>query len=391
MPVTQNYILSMIYFFAQGVAQAVYDLGGNYIILNLWDGINTSPINAMHAGYGIGAILAIQLAKPFISFDPYHVNDEENILASNISFLNKTAKTTLTSNDINLKVPYWIATFVALVLAILFIFSQFFENNIRREHEKYHKQLILLTDDLESTSIGSANSINQSKITRFLQKLFFGKKSYNGKMLFYMVAQIILFMIVFIFNQGYFTVISRFMLTYLTKGPAKLHVEIFVIIQTLFWAFFIGGRFFAAYLAFKLESIKFFFGILIVNLVICFLFLIPFLTNFKIFFWIGVSLLGLTSGPMTPTGLMVAKHLLNINSFVLSLFIVGLAIGGIIFQQITGAFLDYFVPSSSFMGFDSPSSPYIIPHLAFISSFLCVLFFVPIYFLYRKFSREIKN
>jgi hypothetical protein len=57
MPITRNYFMAMSYYLAQGLCQAVYDLTGNVMIINLWSEINSSPINAMHGGYGIGAIL----------------------------------------------------------------------------------------------------------------------------------------------------------------------------------------------------------------------------------------------------------------------------------------------------------------------------------------------
>ena len=47
-PVTRSYFFSMSYYLLQGMCQAVYDLTGNYIILDLWSEINTSPINSVH-------------------------------------------------------------------------------------------------------------------------------------------------------------------------------------------------------------------------------------------------------------------------------------------------------------------------------------------------------
>lgn len=47
-PVTRSYFFSMSYYFLQGVCQAIYDLTGNVIILDLWSEINASPINSMH-------------------------------------------------------------------------------------------------------------------------------------------------------------------------------------------------------------------------------------------------------------------------------------------------------------------------------------------------------
>jgi hypothetical protein len=47
-PVTRSYFFSMSYYLLQGMCQAVYDVTGNYIILDLWSEINASPINSVH-------------------------------------------------------------------------------------------------------------------------------------------------------------------------------------------------------------------------------------------------------------------------------------------------------------------------------------------------------
>lgn len=189
-------------------------------------------------------------------------------------------------------------------------------------------------------------------------------------------------------TQGSFTIISRFMFTYLTKGPANLSIQTFSIIFSLFWGLFIFARFFSTYLSVKIDPVIFFTGLLVFNSFICMLFLIPILTQSNIFFWICVPLLGMSSGPLMPCGLMIAKQVLDFNSLVLSLFIVGMATGGIICQQLTGEFLDHFDPGSFWMGFNNPNSAYSIPHLTFLSSFFSLISFLPIYFLYKKFDQS---
>ena len=37
-------------FLIQGLATAIWDIGGNHIVLGVWEGVSSSPINAMHAG-----------------------------------------------------------------------------------------------------------------------------------------------------------------------------------------------------------------------------------------------------------------------------------------------------------------------------------------------------
>ena len=171
----------------------------------------------------------------------------------------------------------------------------------------------------------------------------------------------------------------------------------------------------AAYLAFKIDPIKFFFGNLILNLIVNFLFLIPGLTVSKLFFWINVSFIGFTNGPLIPSGLMVAKQILDFNSFLLSLFIVGIGtyfkphydfifnfllisllfltkkgLGGVISIQTTGLLMDYFKPTN-WLGFQALNSSYLIPHLAFFCSFFSLLFFLPILFGYYRFTFKISK
>lgn len=122
-PITKTYWVSALQFFIQGVASSFYDLGGNQMILSLWDGISNSPINLMHAGYGVGAILAVQIAKPFIKFDPmdkYRIEGKGN---QNFSQQTKNEELHL-QQHIDIRVPYWISSTVALVISALFLLMQ---------------------------------------------------------------------------------------------------------------------------------------------------------------------------------------------------------------------------------------------------------------------------
>lgn len=66
MPISRVFLLELFYFFAQGAAQAIYDLAGNHIILKLWQGVSTSPINAMHAG-NLNARDSVEMVFKFFS------------------------------------------------------------------------------------------------------------------------------------------------------------------------------------------------------------------------------------------------------------------------------------------------------------------------------------
>jgi len=407
-PITRNYFMAMSYYLAQGLCQAVYDLTGNVMIINLWSEINSSPINAMHGGYGIGAILATQIAKPFIKFEPPITKQIIFISSSSSNDKNSTQsilkilrlETNLSNNsynlnnEIDLRTPYWISGSISILIAFIFLATQFYESKNKHNNSKKKREFMLLTEDLSDNEINDDDNEqeNNEKIKYFMKNLLFSDKTYTGKALVYMLVQIGLFMLVFVLTQGSFTVITRFMLTYLTKGPANLDIKTYSIIISLFWALFIFSRFISTYLAVIIDPIYFFLIILFMNSFVSALFLVPALTTYEIFFWIALPVLGATSGPIMPTGLMIAKEIINFNSFVLSLFIVGMASGGILFQQLTGELLDHFDVNNNndskyWMGFKNINSSYAIPHLIFLSSFLALITFLPIFILFKKWNQ----
>ena len=385
-PWTKQYELSIILFLVQGLATALYDLGGNNIILKLWQGVSTSPINAMHAGYGIGALIALHIAKPFIKFDPIKSlkNIEEMTNYNQTLFLKNLTFNKIKSEDIQVVLPYSISASIGILISTLLIIAQILEiKNTKKFDRKMGSKLLVV----------NVNEINHKYInsSSLFQKLLFDKKEFKGKSLCYMLVQILLLTFVFFFLQGYITVSGKFMLTYLTKGPGKFSIETYSQLQTLYWSIFVVSRLLAAFFAFKIDPIIFVFSLFLFNLITCFLFIIPYFTQMKMFFWISIPAMGLFSGPMLPSAFMIAKtFLVKYNSFIISIFLIGNGLGGIFFQQVTGNILDYFKPSNNFLGYEDFQPAYLISHAFFIPSLISFLFLIPIYLIYKKHVHLIK-
>jgi hypothetical protein len=151
--------------------------------------------------------------------------------------------------------------------------------------------------------------------------------------------------------------------------------------------------------AFRMDACRFYLGILALNTATLTLLIIPMLIySSKLYYFILIPLLGLVSGPLIPGAIMVAKNLLSFfNTFILSLFIMSMAIGGIVFQEITAHILDHPYKSTNFVEktLDYLSgdykSAYIIPYLSLIACSLGLFTFIPIKFLYRKYGKLISN
>lgn len=342
----------------------------------------------MHAGYGIGALIAVQISKPFIKFDPLDKYRKKNLLTQNSSLNNQSAtiQDHVTSDKIELQIPYNISALFAIILCIIFFICQFIEEKNAKlfRNSKSGTKLALLGQEKDSMVSGKSKNV-------FI-KLLFGDKGYEGKGLLYMLTQIALITLVLFCLQGYLTVISKFMLTYLTKGPGKFNIDEYSQLQTLFWLLFVFSRFIATFIAFKMNPIVFLAIVLFLNMFTIFLFLIPYFTNFKLFYWVSISVLGLASGPAHPSTFMAAKYILgDFNSVVISIFSLGLGLSSIVFQHITGNLLDYLQPKDYFLGFKNFDPAYIIAHICFIPCFCSFVIFLMISLIFKRYFHLIQR
>jgi hypothetical protein len=350
-------------------------------------------------GYGIGALLSVQIAKPFIKFDLFDKLQQqqqqqqqldhsklENTSVNEFNEFNftdnhinvKSSNNTITSDDIQIALPYSIAGGFGILLTVLFLIAQIIEKKNTSVFNKNYGNQIRLLEKQNKHPLDKSRSL--------FQKLMFGSKEYKGASLFYMIAQISLIAIMFFIISGYIIVITKFMQTYLTKGPGKLSINEYANLQALFWIVFILARFISAFLAFKINNVIFYLVLVVLNLLFTFFLIIPYLTKFKLFFWIVISLLGFTSSPLQPSGLMVAKcFVLNYNTFVLSIFSIGAGIGAMVFQQIVGDLLDFLKPSSELFGFVNFEPAFIIGHSLFLPSLITFLIYIIILIIYKRY------
>jgi FHS family Na+ dependent glucose MFS transporter 1 len=384
------YSVSMGLFLLQGVGHAIYDVCGNQIIFRLWSGISESPVNAMHAGYGIGAMITVQLLKPFLKFNPKEDEDRmvynytnnmtstvfvgENEIAS----LNNTDQ--ITSSDIKLQIPYSVAGLVGVFTMCVFIVAQFFEI----KHLKKSK----VEKRAEEIPFKEKNEKNK-KIT--IPERIFGRKIENRKNFVIISIELGIVFLLFMAVSAYNLVLTSYMLTYATKGPAKFIRDQFLTIQTFFWIMFIIGRFSAALFGFKLNSFYFFTALININTILVFIFNTK-LNMIQNFYWFIILALGLSNGPLIPCCFAVAKHVfVKTNSFLISFLCIGLGVGGLLANYTTGVLLDKFQPSDSWLGYKDANSSYIIPLILLgLSLFcaVCTIIALAIYMIYKDVFNE---
>jgi hypothetical protein len=95
-------------------------------MLRMWGDNVAAPLNAVHLGYGFGAVFANLLVKPFLGEDKI----------SNISSDNFTVSTLIVKEIPKIKIPYSITGFVCLLICVGHLIFSIREHQIRRESIK---------------------------------------------------------------------------------------------------------------------------------------------------------------------------------------------------------------------------------------------------------------
>jgi hypothetical protein len=336
-------------------------------------------------GFGIGAMIILNIIKPFIKFN------SNTSLDSNAT--NMTNLTSLSPDDITLQIPYSIAGSFGFLMVIGFLIAQYFEMKTRKNVDKLPKDEELQEQSMALKKKEILNEEQTNAPLVFLQKILFKNKIFKTSADFCIVLTLIFYLFfLFLSINGFVSVLNTYMLTYFIKGPAKFALDQFQILQTLYWIFFVLGRFLAALIAFKLNSLVYFFSLLLINFVVFLLYVIPYFNSMQGFYWFFVCASGLSSGPLIPSCMMVANYVLNdLNGFLVSIFCISMGSGGLLSLYLTSVFLDKFNPGTNWFFYDNPHSSFVIPLILFFFVSLCFLIFLIIIGLYKKFKSILKN
>jgi hypothetical protein len=316
-------------------------------MLRLWHGISSSPISSLYGAFGIGAIIAAQISRPFIKFSP-------------LANTNLTENSTITASHIQLQIPYGCGTILATIATIGLFITQYYELTELKKFRQYQQQIKpMIVNQIENSITNTVDVVYFVRV----QKIFFQNVIYKNKAIFIMFSQILLLCMVF--ASGYaFMILNYYLLTFFTKGPAKLEVNVFINVYTLFLCFFIFGRLLSAFVAFKINAFLFYCMVDVAAVISVGLFTLPFFNAKPIPIYIIMPIIGLVYGPLQPAGFMIASELLgNVKSVVVALFCMSNNLGATFSQISTGYLIDNFKPDSDWFLYTDATSIYIVPFL----------------------------
>ncbi len=382
LPWSKIYWFSWALFFINGCGAAIFEVGSSQMMLRLWHGISSSPISSTYGSYGIGAIIAAQLAKPFIKFNP--IENVENKTA------NVTENSTILPSDIQLQIPYGCGTILAAIVTVGLFISQYYELIELKKFKEYRQKMKLIVST-EETSVKPIKNTTDAIYCMRVQKMFFQNVVYKNKAVFIMFFQILLLCIIFMSVYA-FLILNNFLLTFFTKGPAKLEIGLYINIYSLFWFFFIFGRLLSVFVAFKMNAFLFYGLIVVSSFVSVGLFILPFFNSKTIPIYFILATIGLVNGPLQPSGFMIATALLgNVKSIVIALFCTSFNLGAIFSQISAGYIFDNFKPDPDWFLYTDATSVYILPFLLFFYVALNLVVFFISFMIFKFSSKYVQN
>ena len=135
----------------------MYILGQNLLIRRVWAEKAAAPMYSLHMGFGIGAFITPQLAKPFLVNDGSLSID----IVSNFTTMLNTTNNNYTTTNVNpskarsqIEIPYSIAAFVVLVMGIINISINVYEKRRgRKQLFSKPRKPVLRTDQGQSLMV----------------------------------------------------------------------------------------------------------------------------------------------------------------------------------------------------------------------------------------------
>ncbi|CAF1183850.1 unnamed protein product [Adineta ricciae] len=288
-PFITSLILMCIVSFAQGISKGFTDLGGNNLLLKMWTVNASAPLNAVHLGYGVGAVFANLLIRPFLT-------------------------------NRNIFVPYSITAFVCLLIALGHMFLYILEIRNRRQKSRVEE----VEESLDKSSPYSPRTC--------------GRGSFQ-----YGLILSIMFIAYTFFVGGNYQTFSKFYFSFLKFEKFKLSNEDASWGMTLFWLSSSIGRFIFAIISIFLSvniclSIIWAGAICLAAAWLTYVWIVG-LSSMSLFILGAIT--GLIFSPIFPLSFGYFNQRLNVIPMLLGLLLCGTALGAMTSNKIAGLVMDH--------------------------------------------------
>ena len=312
-------------------------------MLRLWGKKAAPPTHALHFGFGVGALIVPQIARPFL---PHEDTLHEISSSSNVteSMLNTTDQNTLV--DPPIEIPFGIVSAITACVGVWFLVLFCFRIPLPPLGTPSNRET-----KRRRSSVFRALIPERDNIALWLSFVFF----------------LCLF---WIFPTGAERAYGRFIYAYAIEGPHKMSSDDGTIIETLFWSSFTGSRLLNIVISYWLPASVMIFGSLLLSIGVSIV-LAFFSGGDVLILWIFNCLFGILLAPILPASIAWADRYITMTAMMTALAFIASAAGAFIFSWLSGSLYERVGPPS-------------LMHLLVVYSFLCTFVFLILLLLGRK-------
>ena len=331
----------------------------NCLAARMWGKKASVPLHALHLGFGIGALLAQQVCRPFISerlpgFDDDVTTGGVNTTTSTpVEFGNSSVNSSVAEFESSqFHIPYMISCAITFSLALMCLFFYFFE--------KFHGLDLTSADDKSECDSDNAEEIelkangkefekhntneNRASRARSLLGVFNPGSCADGDSVFGFIMMLLV--LVYYMNVvGAERIYSKFLYSYSRQSKNRLSKDRATLVNSLFWIFFTFGRLLAVVLA-KFVPVKLYIIANILFNVIAGFVLSVFANGNAPVLYACSALMGLVLSPLFPNLLAWVNQYLKLKGVAVACVFIGSSCGGLIYQWVGGFLFEYYGPQT---------------------------------------------
>ncbi|CAF3586079.1 unnamed protein product [Rotaria sp. Silwood1] len=325
-PFVTSLVLMCVLFFIQGLSKSFTDLGGNNLLLRMWDVNAAAPLSTVHFGYPIGAVVVNLFVRPFITQNVLPINvTNNNRINSTLSLINARK---LNSNIV---IPYSITAILCFLIALGHIF--FYVSKLRNRREKLQVNYAGVSTNPDDVNIPMNKENSSPYSPRTCGRGFFQ----------YGLTLSTIFIMYAFCMGGNSQTFSKFFFSFLKFEKFNLSNAAASSGITLYWLSHSVGRLAFAMISIFLSADKclniiWFGSLCLATAWLIFVWIIG-LTSTNLFILGAVT--GLLFAPIFPLSFGFFNQRLNVIPMLLGFLLSGTALGAITLNKIAGVVMDY--------------------------------------------------
>ena len=308
----------------------LYILGGNALILKLWGKKNSGPpLFSLHFGFGLGGLLAPQIARPFISdviqdADDSLYNKDQNISVINYENYSICSNDSMcisrnATNNPLIIYPFIISGGVFVATALPFFLFQAIDCVSPATDEEYIEED---EDDEEKAKLCSVASCAS-------EHTCFG------------IIMLLLLFLYYMQVVGGEHVYGKWIYSFALETDTGFTKDQATLLVSLFWFCHMSGRGIGMILS-KFIHITYIIIGDIAGLMVSSIALSIWGHKVPMVLWVFTAAMGLLVSPMFPAGLLWANLHMRINPITLTICMMGGSAGHLVYVYMGGFFLEYF-------------------------------------------------